>query len=184
VQLRNELWFAGGLLLMGFIAGTATGARMVSSAPVSSMSTGAEEIPAPPRLFLQIAARNTTVFVLLLTGVCTAGVTTSLMLALNGALLGMLVDTALSAGRDAFVLATLLVPHGVIEMTAFAVAGAVGLRGWRIALRALQTGDPGLRQELAILERPVVFGLVALVVAAGIESTVTRWFLLGALGLG
>ena len=184
MQLKNELWFAGGVLLMSFTVGMFTGARMVRSAPAGSVSTGAEEIPAPPRLFLQIAARNTTVFALLLTGMGTAGVTTGLVLALNGLLLGMLVSTALFAGRDALVLATLLVPHGVIEMAAFVVAGAAGLRGWRIARRALQTGAPGLRQELAMLARPVAFGLIALLVAAGIESTLTRWFLLAALRSG
>jgi stage II sporulation protein M len=184
VRLRNELWFAGGVLLMSFTLGTLTGARMVRSVPAGSVYTGAAEIPAPSRLFLQIAARNTTVFVLLLTGVATAGVTAGIVLALNGLLLGMLVGTALSTGRDALVLATLLVPHGVIEMGAFVVAGAAGLRGWRIARRALQTGDPGLWQELAMLGRPVAFGFIALLVAAGIESTVTRWFLLDALGSG
>ncbi len=184
MQLRNELWFAGGVLLMGCAAGTLTGARTIRSPHANAVSSTPDSIPSPPRLFLQIAGRNAIVFVLLLTGVCTAGVTTTLVLALNGALLGMLVSAALSAGRDAFVLATLLVPHSVIEMAAFVVAGAVGMRGWRIAWRALRTGHPGLSHEVVTLGRPIVFGLIALLCAAAIESTVTRWFLLDALRSG
>ena len=114
----------------------------------------------------------------------TAGVTTSIVLALNGALLGMLVATAQSAGRDTLVLAALLLPHGIIEMAAFVVAGAVGLRGWQVARHALQTGDPGLSGELTMVGRPVAFGIAALLAAAAIESTVTRWFLLNVLGAG
>ena len=168
-------------MLVGFTGGALAGVGMIPPAHGNAVSSTTEQIPSPPRLFLQIAGRNTTVFALLLTGVATAGVTAGLVLALNGVLLGMLVATALAAGRDPFVLATLLVPHGVIEMGAFMIAGAVGLRGWRVARRALQKGDPGLPEELAILGRPILFGLLVLWCAAAIESTVTRWFLLDAL---
>lgn len=171
-------------MLVGFAAGQLAGARTVTTPHVAEESPAIGQIPRPPRLFLEIAGRNTTVFALLLTGLVTAGLSAALVLALNGIAVGLLVGSALSAGRDAFVLATLLVPHGLIEMPAFVVAGAVGLRGWRVARRALQTGDPELPPELATLGGPILFGFIALLLAAVIESTVTRGFLLDALGSG
>ncbi len=184
MRLRRELWCAGAILLVGFAAGWLEGARMVTTPHAAEDSSAIGKIPPPPRLFLEIAGRNATVFALLLTGLITAGVSAALVLALNGVALGLLVGSALSAGRDAYVLATLLVPHGLIEMAALGVAGAVGLRGWPVARRALHTGGPGLPRELATLRGPMLFGFIALLLAAVIESTVTRGFLLDALLAG
>lgn len=184
MRLRNELCVAGGVWLLGLAGGAVVGAGNAPNGPVHAEPSPPAQVPSPPRLFLQIAARNVTVFVILLTGLFTAGVSATLLLAWNGIGLGLLVGAAWSAGRDAVVLAALLVPHGVAETVALAIAGAVGMRGWRIARRALRTGDPGLGHELVGLGRPIGFGMLVLLCAAAIESTVTRAILLGALRVG
>jgi len=122
-------------------------------------------------LFAFIVRRNMTVFVTLLLGIVSAGIVTIVVLLGNGIALGQLIGFAKGAGMSNADLANLILPHGVLELGALCVAGAVGLRGMRLALglRALDWRCfKSLRLGLVLL-----FGLAALSVAAGIEAFVT-----------
>lgn len=97
----------------------------------------------------------------------------ALVLAVNGNHLGEFVAVFVDAGRGAELFG-LLVPHGVIELSAVVVAGAAGLRlGWTVI-------DPGDRRRSAALAEEgrravaLVMGAAAMLLVAGtIEGFVT-----------
>jgi uncharacterized membrane protein SpoIIM required for sporulation len=97
----------------------------------------------------------------------------ALILVSNGMHLGQFVAVFVAAGRGGELFG-LLVPHGVIELSAVVVAGAAGLRlGWTI----IDPGDRRRAQALAEEGRravALVMGAAAMLVVAGtIEGFVT-----------
>ena len=122
-------------------------------------------------LFAFILRRNMTVFVVLLFGLVSAGIVTVVVLLGNGIAIGQLIGFAKGAGMSDVAIASLLLPHGVLELGALCVAGAVGLQGARIALR-LPTLNPACLKSLH-LGLVLAYGLASLSVAAGIETFVT-----------
>lgn len=91
----------------------------------------------------------------------------------NAANLGVALGLMFDAGRGGFMLG-LLAPHGLLELTAVFLAGAVGMRlGWAV----IAPGDRPRTQVLAEQGRAVVavaVGLVAVLAVSGlIEALVT-----------
>ena len=112
-----------------------------------------------------------TVFLMLLLGVVSAGAVTVVVLLGNGLALGQLIGFAGASGMSRVDVALLLLPHGVLEVGALCVAGAVGLQGVRFAL-GISAVDRRAFRSLR-LGAVLVFGLCALTTAAGIEAFVT-----------
>jgi len=122
-------------------------------------------------LFSFILRRNLSVYLLLLLGLASAGLVTFVVLLGNGIAVGQVIGLAKSSGISNGMLADLLITHGVLELGAFCIAGAVGFQGFLLAIgrtnfdrEALRTLRPGL---------VLGFGVVALAVAAAIEAFVT-----------
>ncbi len=95
------------------------------------------------------------------------------LLFVNAANLGVALGLMFDAGKGAFMLG-LLTPHGLLELTAVFLAGAVGMRlGWQV----VAPGDRPRGQVLAEQGRAVVavaVGLVAVLAVSGlIEGLVT-----------
>lgn len=101
------------------------------------------------------------------------GLPIPLLLLANAANLGVALGLMFGAGKGWFMLG-LLVPHGLLELTAVFLAGAVGMRlGWTV----ISPGDRPRGQVLAEQGRAVVavaVGLVAVLLVSGlIEALVT-----------
>jgi stage II sporulation protein M len=76
-----------------------------------------------------------------------------------------------------------LLPHGIIEISAVLLAAAAGLRLGAVAVERLRRRDVKLKLELARAWRFfVTLVLPALVVAAVIETLVTPFLLMMAIG--
>ena len=171
------------VLVVGLAAGIAI-AEWINAMPADPMppvgadapspagaSSGRVEEPAGWELFAFILRRNMTVFLVLLLGVVSAGLVTVMVLLGNGIAIGQLIGFAKFSGMSQLDVACLLLPHGVLELGALCVAGAVGLKGIRLAF------------EISAIERRsfhslrlgtvLVFGLAALAAAAGVEAFVT-----------
>jgi uncharacterized membrane protein SpoIIM required for sporulation len=91
----------------------------------------------------------------------------------NAANLGLVAGLMLQAGKGDVMLG-LLIPHGLLELTAVFLAGAVGMRlGWSV----ISPGDRPRGQVLAEQGRAVIavaVGLVVVLLVSGaIESLVT-----------
>ena len=182
--IGNDNWIGGfgcsvGVVLIGMLAGIAI-ADWISSMPAQTMPRNLTDFRAETvdksgwELFWFILRRNMTVFVMLLLGVVSAGAVTVVVLLANGIALGQLIGLAKGAGMSNAAVASLIVPHGVLELGALCVAGAVGLKGVRLAfgIRALAW------ESLKSLRVGTVmaFGLGALAAAAAIEAFVTVEF--------
>ena len=123
------------------------------------------------RLCVGIFGRNLAVYLWLLCGLITGGLTTAALLAFNGVALGQIAGFALGAGMPIERLALLTLPHAIPELGAFLVAGAVGLRGPAL-LSAWFNGTSGRAPLVGVL-RPAAWGVLVIAVAAAIEVFVT-----------
>lgn len=127
--------------------------------------------PSKGAVFLFILGRNTAVYLWLLTGLLSAGAVTFVVLLYNGIQLGLTIGFAQQAGMPAGVMTDLLLTHGVLELGAFFVAGAVGFQGFRLATGWSRLGRASF--SALRLGTVLLFGLCALTGAAAIETFVT-----------
>ena len=176
---RSELTIAVAIVIAGFglgwgIVATLSGSTHATSPSSVEQGSPPPDIPAPGPLFVMIARRNLTVLAFLLSGLFTFGLMSAAVLAHNGFALGGLIRNSLAMGMEPNVLAGLILPHGVLELTAFVLAGALGLRGWSLGRDAVRSG----RWEFAGVRTTTVVSVAAIVVAAVIESTITRHIIL------
>lgn len=118
-----------------------------------------------------IFRRNLSVYVWILAGLLSAGAATFVVLLANGIMLGHTIGLAYDAGMAPATLSNLLLPHGVLEVGTFCIAGAVGFQGFRIASDWHRNGWAAVRSlRLGLV---LVYGTLALAVAAVVETYVT-----------
>ena len=118
-----------------------------------------------------IFGRNLSVYVWILAGLLSAGAVTFVVLLANGIMLGHTIGMAHAAGLSPTTLSSLLLPHGVLEVGTFCIAGAVGFQGFRIAVDWGRSGWSGVRSlRLGLV---LAYGTLALAVAAALETLVT-----------
>ena len=180
---RSELAVALTIIATAFglgwgIVATHSGSADPDLLLASSIESGPPppDIPAPGPLFAMIAGRNLTVLAFLLSGLFTFGLMSASVLAYNGFALGGLVRNSLAMGMEPVVLAGLILPHGVLELTGFVLAGAIGLQGWSLGRNAMRSG----RWQFGGVRTTVAVSVGAVMVAAVIEATITRHILLTA----
>ena len=143
-------------------------------------------VPARGGLAVQIFVNNIIVSMTAIGGGFTFGILTLYSLAYNGALLGVLGALEWRGGGfDQFV--RLIVPHGLLELSCIALAGAGGMAIARALI------DPGRRSRADALSSMVpalgalVLGVMVFLVVAGLtEGFITPWDLPApaAVGLG
>ena len=148
--------------------------------PMSEGERGADALVTPaPRavpvsdagLLVFILRRNLTVYLWLLAGLLSAGAVTFVVLLANGIMLGNTIGLASAAGMTPAMLIDLLLPHGVLEVGTFCIAGAVGFQGFRIASDWGRNGWGAVRSlRLGLV---LAYGTLALTVAAALETFVT-----------
>jgi uncharacterized membrane protein SpoIIM required for sporulation len=101
------------------------------------------------------------------------GLGTLAVLAYNGALLGALAGITIGSGNFG-VFVRYIVPHGILELSCFAVAGAAGLR---LAMALIDPGDRPRGEALRAAARPAVAEVLGvavwLIVAGCTEGFVT-----------
>ena len=184
LAIAVTLWTSGSLLGFGF----ATHARSNEHnqrQPIAAIEEANEpSVPAAPikqaspvgkDLYFGILGRNLSVYAWLLCGLVSLGISTVVVTLFNGIYLGQTLGIASASGAEARSMAWLLLPHGILEVSAFLLAAAVGILGLRLA-RVWLTKPTLLPVEMRGVVRlwPVAaLGAAALVVAAGIETFVT-----------
>ena len=139
------------------------------------LATAPQAVPrSKSKLVFFILGRNSAVYLWLLAGLLSAGTVTFVVLAYNGIQLGLTIGLALQAGMPGRLLAELILPHGVLEVGAFCIAGAVGFQGLRLGTWSRHGW--GFVKALR-LGWVLAFGAGALTCAAAIEAYVTSAFL-------
>ncbi len=164
--LRRELQVATGLFAVGLPIGgfwwapaLEAGIRVPTEAP-------------DPTHF---AVNNLGVTLFMLAGVVLLGVTSVVGLLSNGMQLGGLVGSAVGGGADPLTVVLFLLPHGVVELPALWLAGAVGLAApWRFVLYVTERRDYILTlEELLDMVQVAVLSMALIVVAAVLEAYLT-----------
>jgi len=118
-----------------------------------------------------IFRRNLSVYIWILAGLLSAGAVTFVVLLANGIMLGHTIGIAYATGVAPATLSNLLLPHGVLEVGTFCIAGAVGFQGFRIAFDWGRSGWSAVRSlRLGLV---LAYGVLALAVAAVLETFVT-----------
>ena len=154
---------------------TVVGFALGSAVPVDAipMPEGAGGV-FPPLTTVDIAVNNLVAMFVMLLGAVSLGLMTLFALLLNGLLIGAVVGIALQT-LDPLVVLALLVPHGILEIPAFLVASAVGLRFARLTVRYVRGLEADLvtRRDIREAGWLVAVSALLIVVAAYIEANVT-----------
>lgn len=117
---------------------------------------------------LQVAVNNSWVAARCIAFAILLGVPIPYLLFVNAANVGVALGLMFDAGKGGFMLG-LLVPHGLLELTAVLLAGAVGMRlGWTV----ISPGDRPRSQVLAEQGRAVVSVAVGLVAVLGVSGLI------------
>lgn len=132
--------------------------------------------------FLPIASNNLVVTGILLLGAVSLGIPTLLNLFVNGLLFGFAIRSMVENGYVVEI-AYVIAPHGLLELLAYCVAGAVGFRVPYELVRYLrgERNDILSRAETRSLAALAVFALALTVAASWVEAEVT-WRLIEILG--
>ncbi len=123
--------------------------------------------------FRIIFTNNTRVFLVLILGILTGGVLSAAEMLLIGYMIGLLAQISQMQGTPAVVVLAALLPHGIPELTAFALVGALGVH---LAFRVAQVVR-GLRmdwvREARTYGRWILAAYGLLTLAAVIEAYLT-----------
>ncbi len=122
------------------------------------------------QLSIGIFAHNLAVYLLLLAGLVSGGLTTVFTVAFNGFMLGQMFGFASAAGAPMSAAVWLVAPHGILELSLLLLAAAIGFQGPAAAL-AWAAGKrlPHARR----IWRTALVGVPLLAVAATIEGYLT-----------
>jgi uncharacterized membrane protein SpoIIM required for sporulation len=184
-EARYARWFRWHLVaaLVVFFGSAFAAYAVVGSIPVAQLEALIEEAqtgmpadsPLPELAFVPLLLNNLRALLLIGLGTITGGLLSLFGLVVNGALVGAVVSVVVRQTSWAVIL-SLLLPHGVLELSAFFAAAAIGLRVPHRVVRYLLGWDetPLSRVELYELAVIGVVLVVAIVVAAWIEVYLTR----------
>lgn len=166
VLVCAALLVVGGVV--GYLAGTFVTPEMLSDQAADSPFFPSEIT------FQSILVNNVVAVSVMLLGAVSLGTLTVFAMLFNGFLVGLVVQLAL---REATLLEVLLliVPHGVIEIPAMLIVGAIGLRFGHRTYRYVRGREADLLTGREIKEAALLYGvaLVLIVVAAWIEAEYT-----------
>lgn len=173
-RVRGWIPYVGGAALAMGLVGTLGFGVGAASAPGSSLPIRGPGAPPPSAGIWEIFTHNAGIALRAALGVLTFGVYTTWVVLVNGFTIGAVAADAAEAHSLGWALSGLF-PHGVVELPAFWLAGAVGFR-WLAFVWKVANGD---RDRIAgpwlALESLAVVGLALalLLVAAAIEVLVT-----------
>lgn len=176
-QTNYGRWFRKHLLatLVVFFASALAGYVVGDALPFEAIQEFAPDESVLPELaFGPIALNNLRVLFLVLAGAITFGLVSFLVLFFNGLIVGAVVGLV---GQEVplLVVFAALAPHGVLELPAFFIAGAIGLRVPHRVLRYLLGWDETPLTRVEVFEIAVLTCVLVamIVIAAWIEVNVT-----------
>lgn len=173
LTIALAMWAGGASLGFGYSNHVAAASFDVPME--AGTETAKSTSPTDRELYFGILGRNLAVYAWLLCGLVSLGISTVVVTLFNGIYLGQTLALAGATGVSATSVAWLILPHGVLEVSAFLIAAALGILGPRLARAWLSSGDHiGAECRRLVRLWPVAaLGALALVVAAGIETYVT-----------
>ncbi|WP_436906577.1 stage II sporulation protein M [Halosimplex marinum] len=184
-EARFTRWLRWHLVaaLVVFFGSAFAAYAVVGSIPVAQLEALIEQLqaeapadsPLPELAFVPLLVNNLRALLLIGLGAVTGGLLSLFGLVVNGVIVGAVVSVVVRQTSWAVILA-LLLPHGVIELSAFFVAAAVGLRVPHRVVRYLLGWDEKPLTRVELYELAVIGAVlvVMILVAAWIEVYLTR----------
>ena len=167
VTAAAAIWVAGS---HGARAGLLSPAAREAIAHATSRR---RDMGAPAALSTEILLNNVQVAILAFATGILFGVGTVYILVQNAVSLGVLAGAFTAAGRPG-VFWSLILPHGLLELTAICIAAGAGLRvGWSLVDPGDRPRSTALREETSAALRVLVGVVPAFVLAALIEGFLT-----------
>ncbi len=175
-EIKKPLIFLGivflGSLWLGYYSGQIHKTEALDLVEKLSKDLGALKDINAVAMFLFIFANNAVkAFAMTILGTF-FGIVPVLFLAVNGLLIGV-TSSVIIAGKGVEFLFVGTAPHGIIEVPAFLIAGAYGLRLGRKYYRHLRHRDPFKPLFYRIMREMVKIVLPLLAVASFIETFIT-----------
>jgi uncharacterized membrane protein SpoIIM required for sporulation len=157
------------------IGNAAGAAYSIQNAPAATDGDLDPATGDPPSA-LWFAGNNLVVIMLLFTGAISFGVSTAVVLFINGFMIASIIVRAILFGKSPVLVIALTVPHGVFELAAMIFAGAVGFMiSHKLVLYLIGHDERLLRkkeqQHATILS---LLSVVLILVAALIEARITH----------
>ncbi|WP_297536217.1 stage II sporulation protein M [Thermococcus sp.] len=128
--------------------------------------------PSPFQNFLRIFLHNTTVAAMVTLSGLFFGIGPWLMVGFNGLVVGIVVGYFGRKGFPLEKIALALVPHGVVEIPAFILAGTGGILWYREIRRAENPGH-GFKKGMKVALKLYLVSVAMLLLAAFIEAYIT-----------
>jgi len=138
----------------------------------------AEHIGSPPssdfHTFLRIFTNNTMVAILSMLSGLLFGIGPWLIMAFNGFIAGVVVGFVTETGKYSFTQTLLgLVPHGVVEIPALAIAGAAGILWYKEIVKGEGNGAERFKRGMKKALTMLALSVLLLLIAALIETYIT-----------
>jgi len=126
----------------------------------------------PPDMCLKLFANNFEACIFLFLGGASFGILTIFIMSLNGIVIGAIMELV-SKDHSALFVAAAILPHGVFEIPAFIISGALGVMLAQ-SLIAEWYGEGDSAHEAARYARIFIFYVLPLVaIAASVEAFIT-----------
>jgi stage II sporulation protein M len=126
----------------------------------------------PYDMFAKIFANNLEACILLFLGGATLGILTVFIMSLNGIVIGAIMELVSKDHTPLFVAAAIL-PHGIFEIPAFILAGAIGILLARSLIAEWYSGNDAAADARRFGRLFVLYILPLVAIAAFVEAFIT-----------
>ncbi len=135
---------------------------------VAGQITGKET----PEIFVRLLINNLEACVLLLLGGASFGILTIFILSLNGILIGSVMEIVHKDHSFIFVAAAIL-PHGVFEIPAFILSGALGILLAQSLIAEWYRGADAAEEAVGYARLFILYVIPLIIIAAFVEAFIT-----------
>ena len=125
-----------------------------------------------PEIFVRIFINNLEACVLLLLGGASFGILTLFVLSLNGILIGSVMEIVHQDHSPVFVAAAIL-PHGIFEIPAFILSGALGILLAQALIAEWYHGGDAAHEAAGFARLFILYVVPLVVIAAFVEAFIT-----------
>ncbi|WP_048058151.1 stage II sporulation protein M [Pyrococcus yayanosii] len=171
------------LALLGtFMVGAVVGVMVARANPefadsvvegIRRLLGGGSKLPDGFELFLMIFLNNARVAAIMAFGGIAFGIVPFAVLLFNGMIVGIVVQHVIGTGEPLGKVLLTIVPHGVIEIPAFAIAGLGGLEWFLEVVEGKGKMEKRMKRGLKKMLRRLALSIALLFVAALVEAFVT-----------
>lgn len=167
--MKKDISIASAIFLVSLLVGVLVGQWIVISQPTNGFEAVNIKVD-----YFYIFAKNLSTCMIFALG---CGVITVPLLIVQSGAIGIQAGLWLGLNNPLDKLLVLLLPHGIIEIPAIIISGALGIKLGKIIISHLRTGA-SIKTQVKQLKRYYIAVFISLVIAAAIECYITPYIAL------